>query len=413
MTATKARRGSHRTPILLRGMTWDHVRGRAPLEAAAASFSRMHPSVLVTWDARSLKDFEDYPLEELASTYDLIMIDHPFVGAAARARILEPLDEWLDTRFLADQGTNSVGPSHRSYRWRGAQLALAVDAAAQVAAYREDLLAGLATRPPTTWKEVLDLATDLADGQTRVSLPLNPNHAYCAFLSLCANIAGPDFWALEKGIARDLGGEALAMLARLTRVVHPASRYMDPIQMSDHMANTDDICYAPLMFGYSNYARAGFRPNRLRFCDIPSTVEEPVGAVLGGVGLAISVASRHKDIAAQFAAYVASAHYQKGEYFASGGQPGHRAAWTDHETNRLTGDFFGGTLRTLDRASMRPRVPGHLRFQEEAGLAIHAFLWDQSSATPAECVREFNALASRCLDGTPGAAMAAQRSDTQ
>ena len=41
----------------------------------------------------------------------------------------------------------------------------------------------------------------------------------------------------------------------------------DPIGISDRMSSTDEIVYVPLMFGYSNYARAGFRQPSPALCE--------------------------------------------------------------------------------------------------------------------------------------------------
>lgn len=142
----------------LRGMTWRHARGIAPLQAATEAFCRENPQVSINWDARSLQEFEETSVPELAERYDLLMIDHPFVGLAAQSEALLPLDEALPAEFLTDQAANSVGPSHASYQWEGHQWALATDAAAQVSAYREDLLASRGVVVPTTWDEVWQLA---------------------------------------------------------------------------------------------------------------------------------------------------------------------------------------------------------------------------------------------------------------
>ena len=120
--------------IELRGITWDHPRGLDPMVATAASYAAAHPDVRITWEARSLKDFGDFPLERLTDRYDLLVIDHPFVGFAAATGCLQPLDERLPAPILADQAANSVGPSHRSYHYGGHQWALAPDDAGHVSA---------------------------------------------------------------------------------------------------------------------------------------------------------------------------------------------------------------------------------------------------------------------------------------
>src|SRR5260370_18996412 len=118
----------------LRGITWDHPRGMAPMLATAAAYEQAHPGTRITWTARSLQAFGDQPLEELASRFDLLVIDHPFAGVAARAGCLLPLDEHLPAAFLEEQARQSVGPSHRSYQHAGHQWAVAIAAAAQVSA---------------------------------------------------------------------------------------------------------------------------------------------------------------------------------------------------------------------------------------------------------------------------------------
>ena len=68
--------------MTLRGMTWDHPRGYRPLEAFAAHC----PAAGVSWDRQSLAAFEAQPIAELARSYDLMVIDHPGLGAAIAAR---------------------------------------------------------------------------------------------------------------------------------------------------------------------------------------------------------------------------------------------------------------------------------------------------------------------------------------
>ncbi len=63
-------------------MTWDHPRGYDPLVACNVVW-RARSGVAVEWDRRSLQDFESFPVEELARSYDLLVTDHPHVGLIA------------------------------------------------------------------------------------------------------------------------------------------------------------------------------------------------------------------------------------------------------------------------------------------------------------------------------------------
>src|ERR1700752_4374392 len=174
----------------LRGMAWDHPRAREPLAAVSAGWTQ-RTGIAVHWNARPLKDFEDQPLEELVTEHDLVLVDYPFTGVAAGSGLIVAVDDWADDDYLADQKANSVGPSFPSYTWGGKQWALAIDAACQVSAVREDLWQASGRGAlPGTWEEVAALAAGCRKGEARVAIPLNANHAYCAFLSVGIGIAG-------------------------------------------------------------------------------------------------------------------------------------------------------------------------------------------------------------------------------
>lgn len=354
--------------VKLKGMTWNHVRGYAPLVAAAERFRELHPEVEIAWDRRSLKDFGDYPVDVLAREFDLILIDHPHVGISSDQRVLVPLERHIPAAYLEEQDKNAVGPSHRSYAWGGRQWALAVDAAAQVASYRPDLLD--AGGVPRTWRQVLELAESLPAGQ-KVGWPLCPTDAMCSFLTLCAGIGGAEFFDEMEGVSPAVGEAAVLQLLALLPHLHESSLDSNPIQMYDRMSSRDDIVYVPLGFGYSNYARAGFAGRLIRFADIPSDSGEPRGSLLGGVGMAVSAFSAHVPLAVEFAMFTASGETQRTVYTESGGQPGHAAAWRDDAVNRSCNGFFKDTLRTLQLSYMRPRNRAFPAFQEQAGVLLH------------------------------------------
>jgi multiple sugar transport system substrate-binding protein len=102
--------------------------------------------------------------------------------------------------------------------------------------------------------------------------------------------------------------------------------------------------------------------------------------MLGGTGLAISAKCKHPEVAADYAKCGASPEIQRGIFFQSGGQPGHRAAWLDEANNVACTNFFRDTLPTLDRAFVRPRYNGYLNFQDHAGDPIHEFLRNGGNA---------------------------------
>jgi multiple sugar transport system substrate-binding protein len=172
-----------------------------------------------------------------------------------------------------------------------------------------------------------------------------------------------------------MGRHALGMLGALREAAHPASLERNPPRTLELMSTTDEIAYVPLLFGYSNYARPGFRPSQVRFTGVP-TIDggDSRGGVLGGAGIAVSARTKHPEAAARYAVYVASPDVQRGIYFAAGGQPGHRAAWLDDTVNAAAANFFRDTLAALDRAYLRPRYNGFMAVQERSGELIHDWL---------------------------------------
>ncbi|GAA3731772.1 extracellular solute-binding protein [Streptomyces tremellae] len=360
----------------LRGMAWDHPRGVAPLLAASEVFAERYGTE-VRWDARPLRGFEEQSVAELAARYDVIAIDHPFMGSAFAEGALLPLDSLLPDAFTAELRSASVGPSWESYRWEGSSWAVPVDAAAQVAAYRQDLLREAGAAVPATWAEV----QALADGAGRglVALPANGTHLLLALATVCHGLArgggtgadlAPAWWG-EDGIDPEVGEPALEILLRLLAKAHPMSLESDPIQVFERMTRTDEISYVPVAFGYSTYARADQVPRPAVFTAVPSPDGRLRGGMLGGVGLAVSRRLADPERLVPFLELVAGAAFQSGPYAACGGQPAHRAAWTSPEVNDGCPGFFAPTLDALDVSFVRPRAAWYPRFQREGGEVLH------------------------------------------
>jgi multiple sugar transport system substrate-binding protein len=114
-------------------------------------------------------------------------------------------------------------------------------------------------------------------------------------------------------------------------------------------------------------------------------------STLGGAGIAVSSKTRSPQACMDFARFTASPETQMGVYFQSGGQPGHRAAWTDGAVNAASNDFFRDTLQTLDESLLRPQFPGYMDFQDAATPVAHAAVRGEMAV--AEAARRVNELA--------------------
>jgi multiple sugar transport system substrate-binding protein len=351
--------------VHLRALGWDHPRCMRPMEACSAEWSRRRAHVRIEWSTRSLEAFGDQPLEAVASSYDLITIDHPFCGSARAAGLLRPLDDLLPPDELAALAADAVGPSHASYAFAGHQWALAADAACQVSAARPDLLDGEPL--PSTWEQVLALAARL---RGRVALPLSPPHAISSFLTLCANAGSPPAADPERLVDRDAGTRAVEILAELYARGPAAATGWEPPGVLRQLTTDDELAYVPLTYGYVTYASPEDVPRPCRFADIPSAGGGPVGAILGGVGLAVPATSRHAAEAAAFAAWACSAEVQRSIVGPSGGQPGSRTAWSDEQLDRAATGFYSGTRASIERAWVRPRDAWWPPFQLEGGRLL-------------------------------------------
>jgi multiple sugar transport system substrate-binding protein len=361
--------------IELKGITWDHPRGLAPLLATAAQFTQENPEIRIEWKVRSLAQFGEQSIEQLAGHYDLLVIDHPFVGTAARSRCLVPLEEHLPAAFLAEQLKDSVGPSYRSYTYDGHQWALAVDAAGHVSAYRPELMEAGSANVPRTWREVIDLAK-----RSPVSIPLNPAGAIDSFLTLCANMGEEPGRSRDYLVSRSAGNKAFELLRTIVPLISGESFVLDPPRVLDRMSTTNDISYCPLLFGYSNYSRPTKIPYLCHFTNIPGVEKSSGsrGSLLGGTGLAISTSCQEVAAASKYLQWVTSPECQRALYFDSGGQPGNRAAWLDASVNAGANSFFLNTLESLEQAYVRPRYDGFVEFHDQVGLLLHDHLRNRS-----------------------------------
>ena len=346
--------------MTLRGMTWSHPRATEPLAAFAAA----RPDVpQVEWDAQPLAAFEAHPIGELARDHDLLVIDHPGIGAAVASGALLPLDELFDPSQLAIWEAAAVGRTWSSYHYLDRQWALPIDAATQVSIVG----AGVIGELPQRWDEVADFAT-----AHPTALCLAGPHAGLTFLAMAAS--GD---AIGSGIDPGFAVEALDLLKSLWPLVDRSASLLDPIGV--HAAIADGaVAYCPLAYGYANYAPA------VRWSDAPSWKAGPPGSVLGGTGLAVSAltGADRDDLRAYVTAYLEPS-VQNELVPAAGGQPATTAAWTSYDVDRAAGGYYSSTFRTLGSAWIRPRHPGWIPLQDRLSEIVRDTIVEGGDAATA------------------------------
>ncbi len=349
--------------IMLRGITWGHRRAIDPLLETLPAFYREHPEINVDWSSRSLHGFEFTPVEELARNYDLIILDHPFVGDIAERRCLRPLDDMLDPPTAAA----FVGPSLASYRYRHQLWALPVDAACQVAVARPDLLARLDRLSPRDWGELSALGTRARDKGLWLAIALKGVHGLMTFFTLCANLGWPcaevpdlPFVDLQTGRA------ALEALRQLLSFCPPEVLDWNSIGLHEAMVAREDLVYCPAVYCYATYAEVDIR-RPLRFSGLLGlTGPNPAGSTIGGTGVGLSIHCAEPAAALAYIRYLTTSATQKA-FAAHHGQPAHIDAWDDRDIDAGFGGCFAATRTTMEAAWIRPRYAGYLNFQARGG----------------------------------------------
>lgn len=358
--------------IQLRGMTWTHRRAVDPLLATLPDFRRNHPGIDVIWAERPLAGFEFQSVRELAQSYDLIILDHPFAGDIAARQVLVPLDD-----FLSGRNSDFVGPSLETYRYGGSVWALPVDAACQVAVSRPDLMARLGSDVPRTWAEVLTLGTHAHREGLSLAIGLAGVHSLMTFFTLMASLGRP--CATEQSAAfcdRAAAREALAAIRALVKLCPPDVFTWNSIRLHDVMVERDDLLYCPAVYCYATYAETDQR-RPVRFHNLPGLGRaSPGGSTIGGTGLGISARCQEREAALAYARYLAEPATQRA-FADHHGQPAHVAAWDDAVIDQRFGGCFSSTRATIEGCWTRPRYAGYLAFQERAGNLVERHLREE------------------------------------
>ena len=355
--------------IVLKGITWGHSRGYTPLVAFSQRFSEMYPHITINWDKRTLQEFADFPLEKLTEKYDLLIIDHPWVGCAASGDYVLPLEQYLTKEYLDNQEEYSTGLSHQSYFFNDHQWALAIDAATPAASYRADLFRKYHTAVPQDWSDLIYLAK-----KGKVAVPAIPIDLLMNFYSFCLAHRGDLFPNDDWLVDREIGLMALDTMREFYSLVDRKMFSCNPIAVAELMTRTDDFWYCPFAYCYSNYSRKGYAANILHYTNLIQFKGTVLRTTIGGTGIAVSSTSHHKQWALKFVEDIVSEKCQSTFYVQHGGQPGHKAAWLNEDANHLCNDFFKNILPAMENGYLRPRFNGYLHFQDHAGELLHEFL---------------------------------------
>jgi multiple sugar transport system substrate-binding protein len=364
-------------PVRLAGIAWDHSRALPPLVATSQRYEETHPGIRIRWEKRSLDEFGHTPIDQLAASFDLIVIDHPWAGFAFQKNLVCDLKPLLAPAELNDYTQNSIGATFESYCYAGRVLALPIDAATPAPSWRSDLLERAGLTPPATWSEAIALSR-----RKLAVIPAFNADLFLHFLMLVKALGAGPCTDHEKIAPRQIMRQALDLLRELTESMPTEIFELNPIRVAERMAASDDFAWNAFAYTYNNYARPGFARRALCFGNLLSLdAKSPrLRSVLGGTGIAISIHCKDVQAALDYARFVADGVTQKGIYLHAGGQPSHRAAWYDPDADKLCGGFYSATRATQQEAFIRPRYSGYVPLQTNGGNLLQETLRDGRDA---------------------------------
>lgn len=350
------------------GLTWDHPRGYQALDAAAKLLNVR--ATALHWERQPLEGFESHPIGELASRYDLLVLDHPHIGEAVALDCLLPLEAVFSSEQITAWSKHSIGPAMASYAWQGQHWAMPLDVATQVMALRRDLVDGAA---PRSWSEVVDLSK-----RKPVALSVAGPHIFLSLMSI-AVATGEEPGASDLFLSDATFDAALALLEELYRRSPDWTLHLNPIGLLEAMSARHDLTLVPLVYGYVNYTRPLPDRHPITFADAPAGASGRRGSVLGGTGIAITRRARPDRRLLDHLAWLMSTEVQRGFIPMHGGQPSHRQAWSDAAVNRNSGQFYVSTFATTDEAFVRPRFDGYIAFQNRAADILRTALAERTA----------------------------------
>lgn len=355
------------------GLTWDHPRGYRALEAASAHGP-------IAWARQPLEGFESHPIAELASRYDLLVLDHPHIGEAIAKDCLQPIEDWFSSSEIAAWKSTTIGRALESYRWEERHYALPLDIAMQVTARDRQAV----PEAPDSWDEVIRLS------ETRpVALSLAGPHAILTFFSLCLSLGEEP--GGEDLVGEAVGREALTRMTRLAERAPKGAERLNPISLLEAIAARLGIALVPLVFGYVNYAVPAPGHSPIAFSDAPREGPGgPRGSVLGGTGIGVTRRAKPGRELLDHLRWLMSEEAQLRFIPGHDGQPSTRKAWLSEEVNGAWGGFYAATAATAEQAWIRPRFDGYIAFQTDASDAIRTAL--QAKASPDEILTSLRAL---------------------
>ena len=311
--------------------------------------------------------------------FDLLMIDHPWVGELAVNGWLVDMSELLTSEQKRDLEEDADRSSLEAYRYDTRLWSLPVDSACQILAFRPDLVGAAVDQLPGDWDSFLALGKSVHEPPHRCAYTNQfggPNH-FLTLLGIAAALGDDPYTEPSRGMDRDAGARGLDILRRVWEL--SIESQVESPEMLAHrtfplMMSEDRAAMCPGVFAYiTHYGGGGER--QLGIADMPVMPETGKRtSLLGGMGLAIASASPHRDAAWEYAWFAMSREVQAGVFIENGGQPGRVSALTTGFADDECAGFGPVLAAALNGCYIRPTAPGWHRAERAGGDVVSRFL---------------------------------------
>lgn len=376
-----------RDSVTLVGATWQHQRGYRPLYATAAAYSQVRPGVRIAWESFEWDELLEVQRKELLANsgkYDLLMIDHPWLGEYVSKDWLIPVHDVFDAPTVREIQDDTPTKVLESYLFNGRLWALPFDASTQVFYYRRDVLENIGQQVPQDFDALQEIAQLIHNPPSMygIGLPLRSFHAFDVFLSVFTAFGGQLFDEEGRWLySSEPGEQALLTLSSMLKFSHPRSLAWGPWQSGNAIENGGTICFAPINYGYISFRSDCRQSSQVGVTMVPKVREtQKRSSVLGGVGLAVAKATAHPKECADYCKFSMDRSVIEKFIATSCWQPGRKSILTNNRWDEFSGGFFGTLMHSIEFSYLRPRFDGWQTVEVECGEVISRFLRGEISS---------------------------------
>jgi multiple sugar transport system substrate-binding protein len=317
---------------------------------------------------------------------DLMSLDPPFTAEFSNAGFLAPIPE--ADQELVTQGV--LDGAVKQATWEGEVVAVPFWANTQLLWYRKHVAeeAGLDMSEPVTWDQIIDAAVETG---TTVEVQANRYEGYSVWINaLIAGAggqivrdaaAGPD---ADISLTTPAGERTAAIIARLAAspAADPAMSTAQETEALAGFTRDDGGFLVNWPYTFADPSTEGIRDD-IGWTRYPETIAGvPSEPPLGGINLAISAFSEHKELALDAAKCITSVEHQK-EYMLNAGNPAAKAIVYSEPEIQEAYPMAAQIRESIDEATPRPATPYWSDISSALQRAFHA-PDDVTQQTPAQ-----------------------------